>query len=402
METVLESRALPVAGSYDVIVAGGGIAGCAAALAAARRGRSVLLIEKTISLGGLATNGLVVLYNPSLCDRKGRRIIGGISEELLHASIRYGCSTLSPEWTRGRKTIEGDAAYQTQFNMANLICALDELMAEAGVHLLLDTICSDTFMENGVCKGISVENKGGRCFYGCKQLIDATGDLDLFKRSGAPCKEGLNWLSFWAITATMENVKKCCDAEDIQSLLKIRMLGTDRDGIYNPPNVRRYTVDTGDEVTKFILRGREYLTEYLKHMDPAKEMVVQVPAQAQFRTTRYLDTDYTLSDKDKNREHEDSVGCAWTHRDNGFFIEIPYRTMKTQGFKNMLTAGRTISAIGMACEVSRLIAPCAETGEAAGIAASMAIEQEIDVNDVDYRQLQKEIIQAGGNVHFKE
>ena len=76
--------------------------------------------------------------------------------------------------------------------------------------------------------------------------------------------------------------------------------------------------------------------------------------------------------------------------------------MKTQGFKNMLTAGRTISAIGMACEVSRLIAPCAETGEAAGIAASMAIEQEIDVNDVDYRQLQKEIIQAGGNVHFKE
>ena len=66
MNTVKRTYELPVLGEYDVIVAGGGIAGCAAALAVARRGHSVLLIEKTISFGGLATNGLVVLYNPSL------------------------------------------------------------------------------------------------------------------------------------------------------------------------------------------------------------------------------------------------------------------------------------------------------------------------------------------------
>ncbi|MDO5436005.1 MAG: FAD-dependent oxidoreductase [Clostridia bacterium] len=284
--------------------------------------------------------------------------------------------------------------------MPSFICALDEIMINEGVTLLFDTICSDVFMENGVCKGISVENKGGRCYYGCKQLIDTTGDLDLFKRAGAPCKDGLNWLSFWALSTNLDRLKKCCDSGDIQQLLKINMLGTDRDGIMNPPGVRRYTVDSGEEVTKFIMRGRAYLTEHLKNMDKTKEMVLQVPAQAQYRTTRYLDTDYTLSEKDKNKRHEDSVGCAWTFRDDGFFIEIPYRTMKAKGFRNMLTAGRTISSVGMACEVSRLIAPSAVSGEAAGTAAALSIEKDLDVNDLDITELQRELIGAGGIIHF--
>ena len=400
METIIETRKIPVAGHYDVIVAGGGIAGCAAAIAAGRRGHTVLLIEKTISLGGLATNGLVVLYNPSLCDRKGRRIIGGISEELLHASIRYGSSTLPEEWTYRKEHIEGNAPYQTQFNMVSFICALDEIMVNEGVNLLFDTVCTDVIMENGVCKGVIVENKGGRSFYGCKQLIDVTGDLDLFKRAGAPCKDGLNWLSFWALSTNLDRMKECIEKNDIQQLLNINMLGTDRDGITNPPGVRRYTVESGDEVTKFITRGRAYLTEYLKKMDKTKEMVLQVPAQAQYRTTRYLDSEYILSDKDKSVRHEDSVGCAWTFREGGFFIEIPYRTMKVKGFSNMLTAGRTIGSVGMACEVSRLIAPGAVSGEAAGTAASMAIEKGIDVNDLDISELQRELVNAGGIMHF--
>ena len=400
MEKIHETYELPVAGFYDVIVAGGGIAGCAAALAAARRGHSVLLIEKTISLGGLATNGLVVLYNPSLCDRKGRRIIGGIAEELLHCSIKYGSSTLPQEWTYRKDRIDSNKPYQTQFNVPSFICALDEIMLQNGVTLLLDTVCSGVFMEDGKCKGISVENKGGRVYYGCSQLIDVTGDLDLFKRAGAPCKEGLNWLSFWALSTNLERMKACCDREDIQDLLQIQMLGTDRDGLRNPPGVRRYTVDSGEEVTKFIIRGRAYLLEFLKSMNIKEEMVLQVPAQAQYRTTRYLDTSYVLTDKDKSVAHEDSVGCAWTFRDGGFFIEIPYRTMRVAGFTNMLTAGRTIGSIGMACEVTRLIAPAAVSGEAAGLAASLALEQEMDVNDLPVEQLQQEIVRQGGNLHY--
>lgn len=100
-EVITEKIELKVKGIYDVIVAGGGVSGCAAAIAAARRGKKVLLVEKTISLGGLATNGLIVFYNPSLCDRKGRKIMGGLAEEFLQAAIRYGCGSLPEEWKAG-------------------------------------------------------------------------------------------------------------------------------------------------------------------------------------------------------------------------------------------------------------------------------------------------------------
>ena len=89
MEKFIETREVTYKGEYDIIIAGGGIAGVAAALAARRLGSKVLLIEKSVMLGGLATLGLISWYEP-LCDGDGRHIIKGISEELLLLSIQYG------------------------------------------------------------------------------------------------------------------------------------------------------------------------------------------------------------------------------------------------------------------------------------------------------------------------
>ena len=80
------ARTLPLAGSYDVIVVGGGIAGVVAALAAARRGATTALIERGFGLGGLATLGNVVKYEP-LCDGFGNQVMGGLCEELLRRSV---------------------------------------------------------------------------------------------------------------------------------------------------------------------------------------------------------------------------------------------------------------------------------------------------------------------------
>ena len=74
---------------YDIIVAGGGVAGVAAAVSAKRMGKNVLLIEKTIGLGGLATTGLIDLFVP-MCNGRGIQIIKGMAEELLRLTIKYG------------------------------------------------------------------------------------------------------------------------------------------------------------------------------------------------------------------------------------------------------------------------------------------------------------------------
>ena len=92
MKFLNESNRVPVAGSYDVIVVGGGIAGVGAALAARRSGCRVLLVEKSIMLGGLATLGFIAIYLP-LCDGRGKKVTGGIAEELLHLSIKYGVNS---------------------------------------------------------------------------------------------------------------------------------------------------------------------------------------------------------------------------------------------------------------------------------------------------------------------
>ena len=98
--TVHLEETLTAAGCYDVLVAGGGLSGAAAALSAGRCGKRVLLIEKQCSLGGLATTGLVNFWVP-LCNGRGRMIIRGMAEELLKLSLRLGFDTLPEEWKQG-------------------------------------------------------------------------------------------------------------------------------------------------------------------------------------------------------------------------------------------------------------------------------------------------------------
>ena len=98
---ILEKNEIPLIASYDVIVLGGGIAGVSAALAARRGGNSVLLIEKSVMLGGLATGGHVNKYLP-LCDGEGKKVCAGISEELLLDAAGCGYNTLPPEWRGGQ------------------------------------------------------------------------------------------------------------------------------------------------------------------------------------------------------------------------------------------------------------------------------------------------------------
>ena len=369
MGYIKESRTTRISGEYDVIVVGGGIAGVAAALAASRNGSKVLLIEKTTMLGGLATAGLVVIYLP-ICDGMGHKIHSGICEELLYTSIKHGNNSLPEQWRGGPwEAADAKQRYLTAFNAPAFMIALDELIREAGIDILFDTVFCDVVMEDGYCKAVIVENKSGRQAYGCKAVVDASGDADVFYQAGAECLEQDNFCTLWAYCQSdnEEHIFKLAGLPP--EFVKIIAIGS-FSGACLPPETPKYRGTDVHEVTEFIMKGREGALNRLKE-DPSLTYIT-FPSQAQYRTTRRIKGMHTFQTDDAGKHYYDSIGTTGIWNIAGPVYEIPFGTLKVESIKNIFAAGRIISsANGSGWEITRVIPVCALTGQAAGCAASI-------------------------------
>ena len=166
MRHIEEKINVPVRGKCSVLVAGGGIAGVSAALAAARAGKDVLLIENEFSLGGLATVGIVTIYLP-LCDGEGHQVSFGIAEELLKLSIKYGAEDLYPTpWLEGGTFEEKKAKrYRVRYNANQFILEMERLLLDEGVKILYGTKICSVNMDGDKISDVIVENKSGRIAY---------------------------------------------------------------------------------------------------------------------------------------------------------------------------------------------------------------------------------------------
>jgi len=397
--TLRENMQTEIAGDYDVVVVGGGIAGVSAALAAARSGQRTLLLEKSVMLGGLATLGFVILYEP-LCDGKGRKIIGGIAEELLHESTRYGHSTLPEEWVGGGDFQNTDRRYKTRFNPNGFVLALDELARKEGIDVLFDTVFCRPVMQDGSCQGVVVETKGGRYGYKGRIVVDTTGDAEVLVKAGAECVEGDNWLTYYAYTTSLEEARKAVMEEDIRHAVRHKVWGANRLGKRAPEGSRKYAGRDARDISEFIMDGRRLVMSELAFVDSKQEALVALPAMAQLRTVRRNRGFYVLREQDAFKHFDDSVGSICDFDRPGPLYEIPYRTLIADGMDNIITAGRSIAAEGEAWEITRVIPPCALTGQAAGVAAALAIEKRCPVRDVPMKSLQKRLEAAGVMIHF--
>lgn len=382
--------------SYDVVVCGGGIAGVAAALAAARRGQKTALIEKTVFTGGLATTGLILIYLP-LCDGNGTQVTFGITEELLLASLKYGPGDV-PEWRKGHNAEEAKR-YRVTFSPASFILALDEVLSNAGVDIWFDTLVCAANVKDGRINAVEVENKSGRGRISAKCFVDATGDADIAHFAGLICPTAQNALAFWSLEYAKGS--HWCHEDSIQNLA-LHVEGCSWDGKRGP-----YGID-GAEVSNFIIDGRIKAREFLlKQYDAGKKdrttlFPVTLPSMAQFRTTRHIPAQYRLMDGKDWTHFDDSIGMAADWRKSGFVWEIPFSSMLPVGLKNLVAAGRCTAAETDAWEVTRVIPTAALTGEAAGTAAAMAAAAGVSPDELAITTIQDELRKAGNKIHFDE
>lgn len=398
---IKDLREVSVKDKYDIVVVGGGIAGVAASVAAARNHKKVLLIEKSVNLGGLATSGLISWYEP-LCDGKGKQWIYGIAEELIKLSAKYCFDNLPKQWGGKEENKKRNDRYSTFFSPTVFTLALDEYVLDSGVNLRFDTYAVYPVMENDICSGVICESASGKEFFEAKVVIDATGDASIAAKAGMPTVIGENYMTYISHYFDKEMVDDLSRDGDMAKFRKWKNCGSDMYGNGHPKGMRKLTGTTAEDITDYVIAGKRNTLNFIKTHNKNEIEVMTIPTMPQFRTIRRIEgeTDFKAID---SKMVDDSIGCCGDFRMDkiGLKYQIPYRALYNKDFKNILVAGRIISAPqGDGWEVARVIPVCALTGEAVGNAATILIDDNCYVNEVNVTKLQQMQLNNGIKIKF--
>ena len=441
----------------DVLVVGGGPAGIAAAIAARRSGKRTLLVEARSVAGGMATSGLVSHWLGGRTE-EGNWVVGGLFRELAEDAVRFGAALL-PKKVRGRKY--QPYAWLPWFihgvvlDPPMLAWFLDRKLVDEGVEVLFETSVIGAEVKGGRIKSIQLHNKSGVSTCTADVFVDCTGDADLAALSG--CKffkgradDGLTApasLTFRVRGVDHERLGQAIEKGDpkfrpliaklkatgewpypYDIFISVKGLAEDEAMI----NTSRLTeVDPLDAAsrTRAYMKGREeafgLLEIFRRHFPGFKNVRMQsIAPMLGVRESRRLDGAFTLGVEDlrRGRKFPDTIGYSmygWDLPDpkkpsvqpmvdesGGKFVNkakkqlvtpIPFRTLVPRPIKNLLCAGRCISAERDVLGPLRVMAPCMAMGEAAGIAASM-MGSRLSNASVDVKAVRRELRKRGAIV----
>ena len=400
MEFISEKIETKIAHECDVLVVGGGFAGIAAALSAAREGKKVILVEKSYYLGGLGTSGLVTIYLP-ICDGMGRQVSFGIAEELLKMSIEHDHSGKSnvkrglKNWVFGEGTRgPEDPRYYVEFNPALFAISAEQAIIKAGAEILYGVSLVSAVVENEKIKYAIVEGKSGRYAISAKSYIDASGDADLAERAGAPTAKFkyknvlAAWYYFYDDTNGFD--LRMLGAADLMPGMKtVQKLSNMRFEGLEDTEISTFMQMSHDAILKKVLESKE--------SDPT-HIPATIASIPQFRMTRRIVGEYTFTLDDDHKYFEDSVGLYSNWRKRGPVYELPMRSLYSAKIKNLACAGRNISVDDDMWEISRVIPCCSVMGEAAGVMAAMSD----DFTTLDVKEVQKKLYERGLKLHERE
>ena len=441
MEYTLKKNTISLNEEYEVIVCGGGPAGVAAAISAAREGAKTLLLEGSSVLGGMSTNGLVNMFT-NMTDGI-RNVYGGIAQKIINRMKSYMLHVKQDEW----KTVPIDFERIKQI--------YDQEVTAAGATVLFQsTVCGVEMKDERNIDVILVSNKKGLTAYRAKVFVDCTGDADLYAWAGKEFELGDETGDFMPATMcfTLTNVddygvpyiEKPYGGKHRDMIHRILDDGKydiiDDHYVMKKIGPRTYTFNAGhvfdvnatdpESLSKGLMEGRRLARELhdaFREYAPAMacSYLVQTSPMMGIRESRRIIGDYrfTVQDyldrssfpdevyrgkyqvdihtrEDIKRDDDvtkktDSV-VQYGRYGEGESYGVPYRCLCPRDLDNVLVAGRTICSDRASNGTLRVMSSCLCAGEAAGMAAKHACDlEQINIHNVDTQVLRRRLMEEG-------
>jgi len=439
---------------YDFAVAGGGMTGVCAAVAAARHGLKTVLIERTGNLGGVATSCLVseLLGGLKFSEKENRNIetVAGIYREIAQDLIRSH-GAVDPDTIDRKNNPHGWApglAAGIVFDTEAMKIELDELCLKSGVKLLFFTDIVDVKTDGGKLTHLIIHNKSGLSAVSATYFADATGDADIAALCGCPTEKGRaedGLMSPASVEFHVDhvNTEECAryiaENDDFRFIKLIHTLKekgewnfiyerfcsvqTTEPDVYFINTISQTGIDgtDADSLTRGMTEGRQQIKTLfglMKKYFPGFEncRLRAVSPMIGVRETRRIKGEYTLTVADlmSDKKFDDSVAVSsygWDLPDPKRpsiqplagktaprYTHIPYRCLLPQGIGNLIVAGRSISVERDVLGPVRVMAPCCAMGEAAGLSAAVAAQNGRDFSEIDISALHT-LMETGGCIY---
>ena len=423
----------------DICVLGGSCTGVFAAVRAARLGARVVIVEKQNHFGGVATATCTwhSLFD-TVCKK---RIIAGLTEETIERLRQRDAVNV----------IDSDESKGFEFRPGELKIVLDELVVQGGITPYLHTLFCSPFVEDGHLRGVVIENKSGRGVIKARMFIDATGDGDLCARLGLPeyrydallPPTTCAFIDHWSSTDNVNlgaEIRKCGKEYGIEPGFVWGSLLPQTD-IYMLAGTRVCDVDCSDadDLTQAEIEGRRQvkaIMELLRARHPElKARLHDFPSSIGIRDTRHVRCQYQLLGTDVlegrrfedaiangsyrvDIHHQDKAGIRFMYLDgrtvyhqpglpsehgrwrapkdsDPTFYQVPLRSLIPGQFDNLILAGRMLDADKTAFSAVRVMVNTNQMGEAAGVAAYLALSGGTAVERVDADKVRGTLARGG-------
>jgi hypothetical protein len=450
MSTLHEpARDIPVTADCDLVVVGGSCTGVFAAVAAARQGLTVCLVEQLNQFGGTATASMVCVWH-ALWDTAGTtQISSGLTKTVLDRLAKRGAviegEKTSPHW-------------QYCFRPAELAIELDELVLEHGIRPFLHARVASVVREGRNVTAVVIEDKDGRRAIRTRAVVDASGDADVLRRAGVEVRRPspLQPPTTAALLSGLETLRKSVpnfhlgkilfDQKNPKALRSGFVWAAPQPGIPGLELVfgtRVHGADLllADDLTRAEMAGRSQvrrMVELINDAHPeAKVALAAIPARIGIRETCHAPCLHTLTEQEvlegtpaadaiaygsyRVDIHPQGGGIVFRYLDgresrqdeqqkwhegrwreqrasDPTFYQIPYRSLVPRDLDNVLVAGRCLDADQGAYGAVRVMMVCNQLGEAAGTAAALALRNQCRIADVDTATLRTTLAANGATI----